>query len=106
MVGGSREGFAIENIVSALQKWASCGFYRTAGGAEVNLVADPGAGGLWAIEFKRSTAPTVSRGFHNACEDLGPTRKFVVHGGAQSFPVGKGINAVTLSAMVALANAA
>ena len=106
VVGGSWEGFAIENIVSALPKWASCGFYRTAGGAEVDLVADLGAGGLWAIEIKRSTAPTVSRGFHNACEDLRPTRKFVVHAGGQNFPLGKGIDAMTLPAMVALANAA
>ena len=96
----------IENVVCALPKRASCGYYRTSGGAEVDLVVDLGAGELWAIEIKRSTAPKVSKGFYSACEDLRPTRKFVVHAGTESFPLGKGVDAVTLAAMVALANAA
>ena len=106
VVDGSWEGFVIENVVGALPKRASFGYYRTSGGAEVDLVADLGAGELWAIEIKRSTAPKVSKGFYSACEDLRPTRKFVVHAGAESFPLGKGIDAMTLPAMVALANAA
>ena len=104
VVGGSWEGFVIENIVCALPKRALCGYYRTSGGAEVDLVADIGAGELWAIEIKRSAAPKVSKGFYSACEDLRPTRKFVVHAGAHSFPLGRGIDAVTLPTMVALAN--
>lgn len=106
VVGGSWEGFVIENIASALSKGAVYGFYRTAGGAEVDLVVDVGAGELWALEIKRGTAPRVSKGFHHACDDLRPTRKFVVHAGDESFPLGEGIHAVPLPDIVALARAA
>jgi len=44
-------------------------------------VVNLGAGQLWAIEIKYSSAPKVSKGFHSACEDLRPDRKFVVHAG-------------------------
>ena len=102
VVGGSWEGFVIENIASTLPSRASCGYYRTAGGAEVDLVVDLGAGELWAMEIKSSSAPKVSRGFHNACEDLRPARRFVVHAGDESFPLAKDIRAVTLPAMMEL----
>lgn len=106
VVGASWEGFVIENIARALPKRAACGFYRTAGGAEVDLVVDVGGGELWAIEVKRSTAPKVSKGFHHACEDLRPKRKLVVHAGSESFPLGHGIEAVSLPDVVAQARAA
>lgn len=100
VVGGSWEGFVIENIVSALPPSAAYGYYRTTGGAEVDLVIELGAGELWAVEIKSSTAPSVSRGFHSACADLRPTRKFVVHSGDQSFPLGQDIEAVSIMALL------
>ena len=96
VIGGSWEGFVIENIAGALPARASCGYYRTSGGAEIDLVVDLGAGEIWAIEIKRSTAPKVSRGFHSACQDLQPARKFVVHAGNESYPLAKDMRAVTL----------
>lgn len=39
VAGGSWEGFVVENIVSALPRH-TIGFYRTAGGAEVDLVVE------------------------------------------------------------------
>ena len=106
VVGASWEGFVIENIARALPKRAAYGFYRTAGGAEVDLVVDVGGGELWAIEVKRSTAPKVSKGFHHACEDLRPKRRLVVHAGGERFPLGHGIEAVSLPEVVAQARAA
>lgn len=106
VVGVSWEGFVIENIARALPKRAACGFYRTAGGAEVDLVVDVGGGELWAVEVKRSSAPKVSKGFHHACEDLRPKRKLVVHAGGDSFPLGHGIEAVSLADVMAQARAA
>src|SRR5262245_46092650 len=32
----------------------------------------------------------VERGFHNACADLRPERRFVVYAGAERFPLGEG----------------
>ncbi len=75
---------------------ALCGYYRTRGGTEIDLVLDLGGGELWAIEVSLSSAPSVSRGFYTACEDLRPARKFVVHPGEESFPLRHGVEAVTL----------
>lgn len=102
VVGGSWEGFVVENVAGVLPARASCGYYRTSGGAEVDLVVDLGAGRIWAMEIKRSSAPKVSRGFHSACEDLRPARRFVVHGGNESFPLSKDVRAVTVRAMMDL----
>lgn len=102
VVGGSWEGFVIENIAGVLPARASCGYYRTSGGAEIDLVLDLGAGEIWAIEIKRSSVPRVSRGFYSGCEDLRPARRFVVHGGNESFPLAGDIRAVTVRAMVEL----
>ena len=102
VVGGSWEGFVIENIVGALPRRASWGYYRTAGGAEIDLVVDMGAGEVWAVEIKRSTAPSVSKGFYSACEDLKPKRKLVVHAGDENFPLARDVEAVALSRIAGL----
>lgn len=97
VVGASWEGFCIENLTGTAPSEAQAYFYRTGGGAEIDLlVAWPG-GELWAIEIKRSLAPKVERGFHAACEDLSPTRKLVVYPGQDTFPMGHGIEAVSLA---------
>ena len=102
VIGGSWEGFVVENILSALPDGAAWGHYRTATGAEVDLVVEHG-NERWAIEIKSSTAPKVTRGFHTACEDLAPTRRFVVHTGANSYPLAKDVEAVPLPGMVGIA---
>ena len=95
-----REGYVIENLAGAMPELASMGFYRSKGGAEIDLVVDSAKGGLWAIEIKRSSVPKLSRGFHTACEDLKPVRRFVVHGGRESFVIGKGVEALSLLDMM------
>lgn len=105
VVGGSWEGFVIENILSVLPKWANYGYYRTSAGAEVDLVIDF-AGTIWAIEIKRSSAPTVSRGFYSACDDLLAKRKIVVHAGSETFPMQSGIEALTLPDMMSVIESA
>ena len=97
VAGSSWEGLVIENVASALPAHAALGYYRTVGGAEVDLVIELGAGEIWAVEIKRNTAPRVSRGFHSACEDLRPARKLVVYPGLESFSLGQNIEAVPLS---------
>ncbi len=103
VAGGSWEGFVVENIVSALPRHATIGFYRTAGGAEVDLVVERRPGDLIAIEVKRGSTPKVSRGFYAACEDLRPHRRFVVYAGTETFPLPHGVEAASLPAMMALA---
>ena len=98
-VGASWEGFVLENLITAAGTSASAHFYRTSGGAEVDLLLNWPSGECWAIEVKRSLAPKVERGFHSACEDLQPTRKLVIYPGDEPFPLGHGVQAMPLATL-------
>jgi predicted AAA+ superfamily ATPase len=77
VAGLSWEGFIIEQIMSAAPS-LDYTFYRTAQGAEADLVIDFRRNQIWVIEIKRSSAPTVSRGFHQAAVDVNANRKILV----------------------------
>jgi len=94
VIGASWDGFAIENLIGAAHPLTVPGFYRSAGGAEIDLVLELPGGECWAIEVKRSHATKPARGFHEACEDLQPARRLVVHAGADSYPVSPTVEAV------------
>lgn len=101
VVGGSWEGFVIENLIAAAPDGTQAWFYRTAVGAEVDLVLEISATERWAVEIKRASAPSVSKGFHIGAHDVAATRKMVVHSGKGSFPLGSQVEAVTLTAALA-----
>ena len=96
VAGGSWEGWVIENLLAAAPPAAQAFFYRTAAGAELDLVLELPKRQRWAIEIKRSSAPSVSKGFHIAAADVKATARFVVHSGSDSFPIAQGVRAVTL----------
>lgn len=99
VVGGSWEGWVIEHLLAAAPPATQAFFYRSAAGAEIDLVLELPKGQRWAIEIKRSSAPTVSRGFHTAAADLAATARYVVHAGRDSFPLAHGVLAMTLADM-------
>lgn len=77
--GYSWEGFAIEQIANAVADRATPMFYRTADGAEIDLLLEwHGSGELWAIEIKQSSSSSPSRGFYSAVNTIGSKRNFVV----------------------------
>lgn len=96
VVGGSWEGFVIENIMSVAPSRVQPYYYGTPGGAEIDLVLEFPGGAKWAIEIKRSSAPSVSKGFYSGCEDIKPDKRFVVYSGLEDFSMGEGITAVSL----------
>lgn len=102
VVGKSWEGFVIENIMSVLPQGAQAFYYRTSGGAEIDLVLEiPGnPRSLYAIEIKRSPAAGVQRGFHEACADINPTHKFMIHAQNDAFPTKHDIQAIALYAFM------
>ncbi len=103
IVGASWEGFVIENLLAAAPEDTMASFYRTASGAEIDLVLElPTKNGLWAIEVKRSLVPKVERGFHFACEDIKPDRRFVVYSGSEHYPLSTGIEAIDLRSLAGL----
>ncbi|WP_240512259.1 ATP-binding protein [Pseudoruegeria sp. SK021] len=99
--GDSWEGFVIENIASVLPEGTPMHFYRSAAGAEIDLLVQMN-GETWAIDITRSTSPRLSRGFHIACDDLAVSRRIVVHGGAAHLRLGQGVDAFPLSDFLGL----
>jgi predicted AAA+ superfamily ATPase len=99
VVGASWEGFVIENLIDAAPALTVPGFYRTSGGAEIDLVLELPGGERWAIEVKRSRAAKPARGFYEACDDLKPSKRFVVHAGVERFPVSENVEAIGVSAL-------
>lgn len=87
--GKSWEGFVVEKVLSVLPSHIHPFFYRTSAGAEIDLLLESGRGNYWAIEIKASRTPTVGKGFHVACQDLGVQRKLVVYQGEDTFSLGK-----------------
>lgn len=103
VAGPSWEGFVLESLLAAAPADAQASFYRTAAGAEVDLVLEMGgAAGTWVIEIKRTAAPTITRGMRHALADLAPARSFVVHAGDGHFPLTQGVEAIGVRALCAL----
>ena len=99
--GASWEGHVIESVLACVPEGVQGYFYRSAAGAEIDLLLDwPGAR-PWAIEIKRSLAPKLERGFHAACGDVGPERRVVIHPGRQRFPVAADVEAMPLPSFLA-----
>ncbi len=99
VVGASWEGFVIENLITAAGPHTTPYFYRSSGGAEVDLLLARPGDKLWAIEIKRSLSPKIARGFHAACDDLKPVRKLVAYPGRETFMLGDDIQAMPLAAL-------
>jgi len=95
--GGSWEGLAIESLIAAAPSDTDAHFFRTAVGAEIDLLLKlPGRRKPWAIEIKRGLAPRIERGFQLACETVRPDRRLVVYGGTERFPLAEGVEGVPL----------
>lgn len=100
VVGGSWEGFAIETLIAAAPIGTEHFFYRTAAGAELDLVLRLPGNATWAIEIKRTTTPKVSRGFHLSVDDIKADRKILVYAGEREVPAGDGLRAMPLATAV------
>ena len=95
VIGASWEGFVIENLIAAAPRRTLASFYRTARGAEIDLVLEMGPRlGTWAIEIKRSSAASVSKGFYIALNDVQPDKAFIVHAGGERLPRSNGVEAI------------
>lgn len=103
VAGASWEGFVIEQLLAAAPH-AEASFYRTAHGAEADLVLGFRNGETWVVEIKRASAPTVSKGFHLAAADVSAIRKLLIAPVAAPYPMRDGIevmNPLTAAAQVA-----
>ena len=100
VMGASWEGFVIENLLAVAPPRTLASFYRTAAGAEIDLVLElPGRTAPWAVEIKHSLAPRPTRGFHHALEDVRPEKAFVVYAGTERYPLSREVEVIGVREM-------
>ena len=95
VAGASWEGFVVEQVAAALPAGAQIGFYRTAAGAELDLVVE-GTAGRIGIEIKFSASPKPTRGFWQALQDLSIEQAFVVAPVPLRYPLAPGVEVLPL----------
>ncbi|MBP7876038.1 ATP-binding protein [Candidatus Woesebacteria bacterium] len=105
VVGMSWEGFVIENMIAAAPEGTKAKFYRTAAGAEIDLLLELPDGELWAIEIKHGLAPKLERGFYHAKEDLKLAKSFVIYSGKDRYPLAEGVEAISVAEMAQMLDA-
>ena len=84
--GASWEGFVVEQIANHLPSGAHISFYRTAAGTEIDAVVEMGQRKI-GFEAKFSSAPKVTKGFWQACEDLQLDAAYVVAPVQEGWPM-------------------
>jgi len=100
-LGASWEGFAMEQILTALRT-RDVYFWATHGGAELDLLVMK-SGRRIGFELKHSDAPSVTRSMRIALRDLGLHRLWVVYPGSDSFDLDDAISAIPVAAVSEIA---
>ena len=95
-IGASWEGYVIEQIYRIAGKQCEYFFYRTAAGAEVDLLLLTPRNEKVCIEIKYANAPVISRGFYNSLEALKPKHRYVIVPDAESYRRSDGVMVVSL----------
>ncbi len=100
-VGASWEGMVIEQLISSCSNPSGrFFFYRTAAGAEIDLIYQASsAKPPVAIEIKLSTAPSLTRGFWEGMKDLQCKQGYVVYSGAERYPLAKNVTALPVAGL-------
>jgi len=103
IVGASWEGFVVEQIAAAARQAlpdAQLGYYRTAAGSELDVVVEQGTR-RWGFEVKFSSAPSVTKGFWQACQDLQLDRAAVVAPVSRAYPLKAGAEVLPVADLAA-----
>ncbi len=94
-MGASWESFALDVVVSRLAAQPEeCFFWATHSGAELDLLVIRGNRRL-GFEFKRTTAPAVTRSMRAALQDLRLDEMPLVHAGSRSYSLDRKIRAIS-----------
>ena len=99
VVGGSWEGFIIEQLLAAVPK-AKAYYWRTQAGAELDLLLIL-KGRRIGIEIKRADAPKMTPSMGSALEDLELHRLFVVYPGSVRYTLRPNVEVISLVQCIA-----
>ncbi len=94
IMGASWKGFIVEQIVTSLPTGWQPYFYRTATGAEIDLVLVRAGAAPVAVEIKAGSAPHLEKGFWTAFADLGCRRGYCLYSGTDEYPIAQGVIAI------------
>tara|TARA_B100000315_G_scaffold254282_1_gene295001 strand:+ start:182 stop:1354 length:1173 start_codon:yes stop_codon:yes gene_type:complete len=97
--GSSWEGFAIENILSSLEKKWKASFFRTSSGAEIDLILEKGNKRI-AVECKSSTSPDLTKGFWNSMDELDIKMAYVIAPIKDYYPLKDNVMITSLSQFI------
>lgn len=96
VLGASFEGFAIEQILRSVPSTADAGFFRTHGGAEIDLVLTLPRRKRIAVEIKYSSAPSLSPNMERAMKDCSCSHGFIVTPACARAPLSKKVTLISL----------
>jgi len=96
-LGLSWEGFALEEVLAAIQT-RDAYFWATHAGAELDLLVIVG-GERYGFEFKYADAPSTSRSMHIAIDNLGLKHLWVVYPGQKEYKLSERITAMPLASV-------
>ncbi|MBI4791512.1 MAG: ATP-binding protein [Deltaproteobacteria bacterium] len=102
VAGMSWESFVLETLIAAAPERTVPSFYRTAAGAEIDLLLDIPGHGLWAVEIKRSLAPRPEKGFYHARADLQPAHSYIVYAGEEGYPLSAEVEVISPAALAGI----
>jgi predicted AAA+ superfamily ATPase len=97
-VGASWEGYAVEEVLKALQPDEAY-YWATYSGAEIDLVLFK-RGRRIGVECKRTDAPTLTPSMRIALDNLKLDELMVVYPGEKRYTLAKGVEVVPLAEMV------
>ncbi len=99
IAGASWEGWLLAQLTWLLGPTWRLSFYRTAAGAELDVVAEKGGRRL-AFEMKLGIAPTLTKGFWQAVADVKPEQTYVIAPVDAEYPLAETVQVVPPSALV------
>jgi hypothetical protein len=104
VVGASWEGWILEQIAQLIAPQWQLSFYRTASGAEMDVVAERGNQKI-GFEIKYSSAPALSKGFWSAMSDLKLDRAYVIAPIENGYPLATDVDVVPATELVTMLRA-
>ncbi|MEN0051164.1 MAG: ATP-binding protein [Bacteroidota bacterium] len=96
-LGGSWEGYVIEQIIREAPEFSDFYFYRTQAGAEIDLLMITPSGKKVVFEIKFSTTPKLTKGFYESSKDLAPDYSYVIIPSGETLEKENGVKVIALS---------
>jgi predicted AAA+ superfamily ATPase len=99
-LGGSWEGYVIEQITQQVNTRLETYYYRTQVGAECDLVIAKANIVLASIEIKFTSAPKTAKGMLHSFEDLNAKQNFIITPKTDDYMLTKSIRVCSLEAFL------